>query len=92
MGFKKATIKQVMTDHTVLIQTYEKTELPEGSVMIQQRNFTDDYGGSFKEIGRLSPRLESLKESGNCICPGSDEQIKTDSANKTVLACASVSK
>ncbi len=52
---------------TLLRQTYEGAPLPEGVVVVPQRVWPDDSGGSFKEVVRLAggiAQLSALLERG----------------------------
>ena len=55
MSFEKSKVTTIETlnDAEIYRQNYESLELPQGSFLIQQRDTSDDFGGSFKEIGRL---------------------------------------
>ena len=58
MGFAKTKHPKIALpkDHTLLRQTYEKTEAIDKVHIIKLNTFADDYGGWFKETLRLTPK------------------------------------
>jgi dTDP-4-dehydrorhamnose 3,5-epimerase-like enzyme len=58
---------------SLLRQTYEAARLPAGVVLITQRVWPDDAGGSFKEVVRLKDGVveaPALREHGITLKPG----------------------
>jgi dTDP-4-dehydrorhamnose 3,5-epimerase-like enzyme len=56
----------------LLCQTYESTPLPDGVILVPQRVFPDDAGGTFKEVVRLAAGVveaPALRERGVSLQP-----------------------
>lgn len=68
MGFKKVDVPSLKLPDgvDVLMQTYEKQELPDGVIVMKNNIFPDDWGGTFKEMIRLDEKgcVMALKEQG----------------------------